>query len=314
MTKGGVDEQVGFGVKYIQETYGIEGEGTFVRPATYEAMTPSRYVPVDEKSDGIAIVSGGLDSITMVYYLLKEGHRPHMLSFDYGQRHKRELQYALDAAERLGLRWSLIDLSSITDLIGNSALTSPQVVDTKPITRAGKTGATWNGTFKHEVEVPEGHYAEDNMAITVVPNRNMTMLSIAVAVAVNNKYQYVAAGMHAGDHAQYPDCRPQFIRAFHSAVMSANDGFIHPNFDILVPWIHCDKNYIAQEAYRLGVQPAWTYSCYKGQPSHCGLCATCTERLEAIDSVHAAPTGWDETTYDDTETWKLVVNAWERNH
>ncbi len=151
------------------------------------------YMPANnagDESDGVAIVSGGMDSITLVYYLIKvHKAQPHLLSFDYGQKHIKELQFALACAERLQLRWSLIDLSSVTDLISNSALTSKS---------SGEVGDT------REIEVPEGHYAQDNMALTVVPNRNSMMLSVATAVAVNNKYKYVAAGMHAGDSYQYP--------------------------------------------------------------------------------------------------------------
>lgn len=237
-------------------------------------------------SDGVAIVSGGMDSITMVYWLLSKGYEPHLLSFDYGQRHKRELNFALRCAEFQGLRWSLIDLSNVTDLISTSAL-----------------------TYGHEV--PEGHYAEDNMALTVVPNRNMMMLSVATAVAVSSKYRYVAAGMHAGDHAQYPDCRPEFIDSMYAAILRGNEGFIEPGFELLTPWIHRTKNEIAAEAFRLGVVLSETWSCYKGGSVHCGRCGTCVERLEAINSVVDAPTDWDKTDYMDTEYWRQAVAAYQ---
>jgi 7-cyano-7-deazaguanine synthase len=270
-----------------------------------EIILPQHFKPLDASSDGVAIVSGGLDSVTMVHFLMSQGHKPHLLSFDYGQRHRRELQYALQLAENLSLRWSLIDLTSLTELISNSALTSQDA----PWEPPGVEGDMFVGK---EIPVPEGHYAEDNMALTVVPNRNMTMLSIAIATAVNFKYKYVAFGAHSGDHAQYPDCREVFVENLYTTAMQANEGFIDQDFVITTPWITADKGDIAQEAYRLGVQPATTYSCYRGEPNHCGRCATCVERLEAIASV--GDSEWDETCYDDTEYWVGVVAEWKATH
>ena len=137
----------------------------------------------------IAIVSGGLDSITLAYLLHAEGYELHMLSFDYGQRHKKELAYAERCAKRLNVVFYIVDLGSLGRFLKGSALT-----DTIP--------------------VPDGHYAAPSMAITVVPNRNALMLSVAYAVAVAEKAQVVAIGVHAGDHFIYPDCRPEFITAF----------------------------------------------------------------------------------------------------
>ncbi|MBV9231966.1 MAG: 7-cyano-7-deazaguanine synthase, partial [Chloroflexi bacterium] len=137
----------------------------------------------------IAVVSGGMDSITLAYLLDAQGYQLHLLSFDYGQRHKKELFFAQLCAERLNAAFDVIDLTSITRFLKGSALT-----DTVP--------------------VPDGHYAAPNMAITVVPNRNAIMLSVAYAVAVAEHANIVAAGVHAGDHFVYPDCRPDFIKAF----------------------------------------------------------------------------------------------------
>jgi 7-cyano-7-deazaguanine synthase len=258
-------------------------------------LTDTNYDPGFGGSDGVAIVSGGMDSVTMTHLLFSQGKRPHMLSFDYGQRHKKELDSALWTAEQLGLRWSLIDLSSLTDLIATSALTSK---DNKLEIGGLVTGSS--------IDVPEGHYSADNMAITVVPNRNMMMLSIAGAVAVSNKYDYLAAGMHAGDHAQYPDCREDFVDAFIEALVLGNEGFIKYPFGVLTPFIDASKNDIADFAYRLGVPLDKTWSCYKGGVIHCGRCGTCVERLEAIDSVDA-PDGWDRTQYADKAYWREAV-------
>jgi len=278
--------------------------GVWNEPGMLTDSTPKGWREHD--SDGAAIVSGGMDSIIMVYKLVAENKHPHLLSFNYGQRHKKELDFALACAERLGLRWSLVDLSSITDLIGNSALTSKP----KPWQAPGFEGDMFQDT--PAIEVPEGHYAEDNMALTVVPNRNMMMLSIAAAVAVNYKYKYIATGVHAGDHAQYPDCRGDFIARTLGAIRSGNDGFIYKGFQILTPFIDKTKNDIAQDALFLDVPLHLTWSCYKGGANHCGRCATCVERLEAVDSVHCP--GWDKTVYDDTDYWRQVVANWKANH
>lgn len=280
--------------------------GTYVPPTqfipleggTMEQIRSYDPAPAEDKSDGVAIVSGGMDSITMAYHLVKRGLRPHLVSFDYGQRHRTELNFALWNAEQLGLRWSLIDLTSLTDLIATSALTSKSTLHLP------------EGEQKPDIEVPEGHYAEDNMRLTVVPNRNMMMLSIATAICVSNKGKYVAAGMHAGDHYQYPDCRPMFVRQFSSAAVIGNEGFLEYGWDVLTPWINSSKNDIAEEAFQLDVPLHMTWSCYRGDLIHCGRCGTCVERLEAIASVNA-PADWDKTQYADTEYWREAIRNQE---
>jgi 7-cyano-7-deazaguanine synthase len=259
--------------------------------------------PDVDESDGVAIVSGGLDSVTMVYWLMNHGKTPHLLSFDYGQRHGKELNFALWHAEQLGLRWSLIDLSSITDLISNSALTAPPRIVLPPYEEDKDSSnplkqATWASP-------------EKRIEVTVVPNRNMMMLSIATAVAVSNSCTYVAAGMHAGDHFQYPDCRIDFLDSMETAIHIGNEGFALPDFGLIVPWIEDSKDYVAQQAFELGVPLHMTWTCYKGGKNHCGRCGTCVERLEAIASVTKAPKDWDQTVYDDTEFWKQAKAEYE---
>lgn len=282
-------------------------------PQPREDLIDSLPVMGSKEPDGVAIVSGGLDSITTVYELVNLGMTPHLVSFDYGQRHSKELDYALTNAELLGLRWSMIDLTTLTDLISNSALTSkPNLprIDPDP-DQLGYNIGIWDPP---EIEVPEGHYAEDNMAITVVPNRNMMMISIAAAIAVNYKYRYIAAGMHAGDHAQYPDCRGGFLTSVLETIKWANEGFIVEDFKIITPYLHLSKNDIASAAYRLKVPIHLTWSCYKGGEIHCGRCATCVERQEAIASVKEAPDDWDKTLYADSEYWQQVVKDWHEQH
>lgn len=223
----------------------------------------------------VAIVSGGMDSVGLAHVLASEGHRLHLVSVDYGQRHKKEIEFARLCAERLEARHSIVDLSSITRLIATSSLTG-------------------------DTAVPDGHYAELTMKQTVVPNRNMMMLSCAVAIAVSEDADYVATGVHGGDHFIYPDCRPEFISAASTAAVVGMTG-MHKNFKgIIAPFVHKDKAFIAKEGTRVGVNWTETWSCYKGGDRHCGRCGTCVERAEAFYLAGVN----DPTDYEDTEFWK----------
>lgn len=224
-------------------------------------------------SKAIAIVSGGLDSVTLAYLLHAEGYELHLLSFDYGQRHKKELAYAERCAERLSAAFDIVDLSSIGRFLTGSALTDA-------------------------IPVPDGHYAASNMAITVVPNRNAMMLSVAYAVAVAEKAQIVAIGVHAGDHFIYPDCRPEFITSFNSMQRLAVEGFGDPHLKLEAPFVHLGKHQIVQLGTALHVPYADTWSCYKGGEKHCGTCGTCFERKEAFE-LAGVP---DPTAYEAVES------------
>jgi 7-cyano-7-deazaguanine synthase len=250
----------------------------------------------------VGILSGGLDSTTMVYQLREQALEfTSFVSFNYGQRHKKELDFAKATAGKLGVKHHLIDLWS-SGLTGALAPSGSALISDAP--------------------VPEGHYAEENMKATVVPNRNMTMISIAGGIAVAEGAQFVAVGVHSGDHAVYPDCRPEFIRAASIALYKGNQGFGKLAWDpVLAPYIYQTKTDIAECALRLGVPLEETWSCYKGGEIHCGKCGTCVERLEAIDEARlrlggAGPNDEpfayeqvDPTKYEDSEYWKGVVNA-----
>ncbi len=207
----------------------------------------------------VAIVSGGMDSVTLAHLLASEGYDLHLLSFDYGQRHRKELEFAALCASLLGAQHDVVDLSSLTALLKGSALTDGGVA------------------------VPDGHYAQENMKITVVPNRNAMMLSIAFAVAVAEGAAVVGAGIHAGDHAIYPDCRPAFAAAFDAMQRLAVQGFGDSNLRLYTPFVDITKADIVTIGHRLGVDYKATWSCYKGGEAHCGTCGTCVERREAFE-------------------------------
>lgn len=210
-------------------------------------------------STGVAIVSGGLDSVTLAYMLADSKiDNLILVSFDYGQKHRKELGYARECSERLGAKHVIVDLRSLGGIL-SSALTTD------------------------ETAVPDGHYAEETMKATVVPNRNMIMLSVAAGVAVDAGADFLATGVHAGDHFIYPDCRPDFIGKVEKAIRSGNEGFINPVFKVEAPFVAMGKHDIVTVGMNLNVDYLQTWSCYKGGELHCGTCGTCVERKEAFE-------------------------------
>lgn len=220
----------------------------------------------------VVVCSGGLDSVTLAYKVAAERTLIRLVSFDYGQRHKKELEYARHCATRLMTLHDVVDIVTVGHLLTGSVLTSG--------------GA-----------IPEGHYAEETMRATVVPNRNAIMLTIAFGVAAAEKADSVAAAFHGGDHFIYPDCRPAFVEAFNSMQRYALDGLARTS--LYAPFVHMSKADIVREGARLGVPFAETWSCYSGGAHHCGRCGTCVERREAF---HLAEID-DPTHYQDTDYW-----------
>ncbi len=203
----------------------------------------------------IVVVSGGMDSVTLAYLAATTYSEVAVLSCDYGQRHKKELGFARLCASRLGAEFIPVDMTGLSGVLSGSALTSP------------------------DVAVPEGHYAAESMKATIVPNRNALLLSVAAAAAVSRNGSAVAIGVHAGDHAIYPDCRGEFIEAYQSMVRIAVDSI---EFTIFAPFIKYRKEDIVATGIRLGVPFGDTWSCYNGRDLHCGKCGTCVERREAF--------------------------------
>lgn len=223
-------------------------------------------------TDTLVICSGGLDSVTLAHMMAAEGKLTGLVSFNYGQRHKKELDCAAACALRLGVSHTVLDISAIGSLLSGSALTD-------------------------RIDVPDGHYAEESMKITVVPNRNAIMLSIAYGIACAQKAGAVAAAFHGGDHFIYPDCRPGFSRAFESMQNHALEDLAE--IRLLTPFLTLTKSDIVAEGAKLGVPFGDTWSCYKGGARHCGRCGTCVERREAFHLSGIS----DPTEYDDPDFW-----------
>ncbi len=228
--------------------------------------------------DTIVICSGGLDSVTLAHKVAAEGRLSGLLSFDYGQRHVKELDYAAACAARLDVGHLVVDISGVGRGLAGSALTD-------------------------EVAVPDGHYAEETMKITIVPNRNAIMLAVAFGLAAARQARAVAVAVHGGDHFIYPDCRPGFIDAFRRMQTAALEGVAEIALE--APFVHLSKADIVAEGALNGTPFAETWSCYKGGELHCGRCGTCVERREAFDLAGVA----DPTDYADPDFWRRATGG-----
>ena len=221
-----------------------------------------------------------MDSTVLLYHLLDQGATVATLSVNYGQRHSKELFQAESITKALGVEHRTIDLRAITELFGNSSLT-----DT-------------------ETNIPHGHYEEDNMKSTVVPNRNMILLSLATAWAASLKADSVSYAAHSGDHAVYPDCREVFASALDKAIRLADWQEIYLNR----PFVDYSKTDIVKRGAELHVPFEETWSCYEGNETHCGQCGTCIERREAFYLAGIE----DSTLYNETapRLEAMVANDW----
>lgn len=230
----------------------------------------------------VLIYSGGLDSTVLLHHLLAAGTGVLALSVDYGQRHRaQELRCARQQCETAGVPHRVADLSSIATLLGGSSLTDASIA------------------------VAHGHYSEDNMKTTVVPNRNMILLAIAGGWAIAQKADNIAYAAHSGDHTVYPDCRPEFADAMHHALSLADWHRVA----LYRPFVTLNKADIVRRGAELRVDFANTWSCYEGGALHCGRCGTCVERREAFYLAGIA----DPTAYAATAPGleEMVANNWQ---
>lgn len=220
---------------------------------------------ITEAKDSLIIVSGGMDSVTLLYEYCERIALA--VSFDYGSNHnQREIAYARLHCGRLGIEHIVIPLEFMQRYFKSSLLEGAEAI-------------------------PEGHYEDENMKSTVVPFRNGIMLSIAAGMAESRGLKYVMMANHGGDHAIYPDCRPEFITAIDAAAKAGT----YVDVAIEAPYTNISKTDIARRGKSLAIDYSETWSCYKGGQVHCGTCGTCVERKEALREAGIA----DPTVYLD---------------
>ena len=202
--------------------------------------------------DGIIVLSGGMDSVTMLHEFASEIKVA--VSFDYGSKHNaKEIPFAALHCQQLGVQHIVIPLDFMTRYFKSSLLMGGE-------------------------DIPEGNYNDENMKSTVVPFRNGIMLSVAAGLAESHGLKRLFIANHFGDHAIYPDCRAGFIKAMSEAVSEGT----YEHIRIEAPYTGINKTDIAKRGAKLGIYYAETWSCYKGGEKHCGKCGTCMERKEAF--------------------------------
>jgi 7-cyano-7-deazaguanine synthase len=200
----------------------------------------------------VVIISGGMDSSTLLYDVKQNYDIVGAISFFYGQKHDKELEYAMATCLKLGIEHKILNLPMLKDLLSS--------------------------TLTNEEPIPEGHYEQENMKQTVVPFRNQIMLSIACGYAVSKNAEIVFYGAHAGDHHIYWDCRPEFIDKLNEVTFLSE-----PPIKIIAPYRDITKVEILKKGLELGVDYKDTWTCYNGREKACGKCGSCRERLEAFE-------------------------------
>lgn len=209
-------------------------------------------------ASALVVHSGGMDSTTALYLALTLYDDVAAVSVNYGQRHSTELAHAAAICDAIGVEHAVVDLSGVGRALAGSALTD-------------------------DVDVPHGHYADETMRATVVPNRNAILSNVVAGMAVAQRRDAIVLGVHAGDHPIYPDCRPEFIEALQLLLDVANEGY--HRLLVHAPFVNVDKTAIVRLGAALGVPYERTWSCYEGRNDgvHCGACGTCVERREAFE-------------------------------
>jgi 7-cyano-7-deazaguanine synthase len=202
----------------------------------------------------VSILSGGMDSTTLTYDLALSGNEVFAISFNYQQKHVRELECAKATCKKLNIPHKIVDISSISSILQGSSLTSP------------------------DIPTPHGKYDEENMKQTVVPNRNMIMISLATAYAISIGATEVYYGAHAGDHAVYMDCRPEFVSKLQEVIKICDWNKV----ELKAPYLNLDKGDIAIIGKMLHVDYENTTSCYEGKETPCLKCGSCDERIGAF--------------------------------
>jgi len=203
----------------------------------------------------VVVYSGGMDSYTVLHKALSENDEIYAISFNYGQKHNKELIIAAQVCQELNISHKVVDITAINSLMAGSSL-----------------------TLDSDEAIPEGDYEDANMKSTVVPNRNMVLISMAIAYAVSLEASKVYYGAHSGDHDIYPDCRPEFVEAMNAVSLIAN----YQAVEIVAPFLKSSKAEILASGLAMNLDYSKTWTCYNGREKACGKCGSCLERLASF--------------------------------
>lgn len=202
-------------------------------------------------------LSGGLDSSTLLLQQIKSKHSVYAVNFYYGSKHG--LREGL-AAEKICAHYSVPLLKlNVTEIFHLQNLSSHLMKD------GGR--------------IPEGHYNDESMKLTVVPGRNTIFTSILAGIAESIGFDSVALAIHAGDHHIYPDCRPKWFENMQGTIISSTEGRVI----LEAPFLHINKSEIVAYGLQHDLPYELTYTCYNGEAKHCQLCGSCRERREAFE-------------------------------
>lgn len=205
------------------------------------------------KEKAVVVMSGWLDSTVLLYKIISEWYEPYAISFNYWQKHSKELECAKKTCEKLWVNHKIVDVSFLKDLLDSSLLNDNE-------------------------EIPEWDYREETMKSTVVPSRNLIFSSIAIGYWQSIWAKVVALGVHGGDHTIYPDCREEFINKLNEVAKISDWHYI----ELYCPFVNISKTDVVKIWHDLDVDFSLTWSCYKWGEKPCGKCWTCVERLEAF--------------------------------
>lgn len=210
----------------------------------------------------VVLLSGGLDSTVCMAVAKAEGYQLFPISFNYHQRHSRELNCARQVAEFYKVTNHLV-IETNMDAIGGSALTD------------------------NTVEVPHGDVLRDDIPVTYVPARNLIFLSYALGYAEVTGAERIFIGVNSLDYSGYPDCRPEFINLFQGVADYSTKAAVQDERSIKVetPLIHLSKKEIVELGTKLGAPLKFTTSCYKGGEAACGECDSCLLRLKGFEEA-----------------------------
>lgn len=204
--------------------------------------------------DCILSLSGGMDSGTLLAELVYQKKKPLAIGFVYPSKHNEyEIAAARKLAKFFNVPFMVVNTTDVFNGISSNLL-------------------------RHGGDIPEGHYNDESMKKTVVPGRNTIFTSILTGMAESRGIPEIYIGIHSGDHAIYPDCRPRYYASMRSVIQDATENKV----TLLAPYIHMDKTYIIAQGKKVGMPYELTRTCYKAQLKACGMCGSCCERLEAF--------------------------------